>query len=174
MCSKMFGWLFNSITNTWSLTSSGKTGERYSPLARSQLSRHQGLSKKPALIRLPRFEGRASPPHGTAYMYPSDPARHSDLHLGRLSTVYSSHRFTSPGVGFGSTSVFAAEVRLGALSFATIPASCSFRPSSSSTARNARSSSNLNTCMTRAQTPNATAGSPCSTLDRVHLVMPAR
>jgi hypothetical protein len=36
------------IANTWSLTSSGKTGERFSPLAKSQLSQNQGLSKKPA------------------------------------------------------------------------------------------------------------------------------
>jgi hypothetical protein len=47
MCSKMFRWLLNSIANTWSLTSSGKIGEHYSPLARSQLNQNQALSKKP-------------------------------------------------------------------------------------------------------------------------------
>jgi hypothetical protein len=44
---KMFRWLLNSIANTWSLTSSGKIGEHYSPLARSQLNQNQSLSKKP-------------------------------------------------------------------------------------------------------------------------------
>jgi predicted SnoaL-like aldol condensation-catalyzing enzyme len=47
MCSKMFRWLLNSIANTWSLTSSGKIGEHYSPLTRSQLNQNQALSKKP-------------------------------------------------------------------------------------------------------------------------------
>src|SRR5271163_793141 len=43
-----------------------------------------------------------------------------------------------PWVWSSAVSVFATETRLGARSFAVIPASCSFRPSSSSTAKSAK------------------------------------
>lgn len=89
-----------------------------------------------------------------------------EIDFNRLYTCHQSYPWT--------VSTFATEVRLGALSFEVIPASCSFRPSTSSTPKSARSPSNLNTCMTRAYTPRATAGSPCSTLDNVRRVMLAR
>jgi hypothetical protein len=73
------------------------------------------------------------------------------IDFNRLYTCHQS-RPSAPTSG----SVFGTEDRLGALSFGAIPASCSLRPSLSSTPVSARSPSNLKTCITRAYTPKAT------------------